>query len=266
VKVGKAWLFDREWTQEFTRVRQLFMGEFLRDVRKQYPLKSAVDLGCGVGYFAKYLYDSGFDVVAMDGRAENVAEGKRRYPEINFLCRNAEDPTLPDVGVFDFVSCVGLLYHLENPFCAIRNLYRLTGQVLLIESMCAPGTEPSLQLVDEGQDEDQGLNYIAFYPTEACLVKMLYRAGFPHVYRFENLPSHELFHAGLRRRKQRTMLAASKQKLEVAGAKLAPKIWGSYEILSSRRERFWNLFGRGAGLLGRLWKRAALRPGGMRKG
>jgi SAM-dependent methyltransferase len=264
--VQKEWLFDREWTQEFTRVRQAFMGEFLEGVRKQYTLKSAVDLGCGVGYFAKYLYDLGFDVLAVDGRAESVAEGKRRYPEINFLCRNAEDPTLPEVGVFDFVSCVGLLYHLENPFSAIRNLYRLTGQVLLIESMCAPGTEPLLQLVDEGQQEDQGLNYIAFYPTEACLVKMLYRAGFASVYLFESLPNHELFRAGLRQRKQRTMLVASKQGLEVAGVRLAPNVWGSYEILSSRRERFWNWFERGGRLLGRLRPRAGLRSKDMRKG
>jgi SAM-dependent methyltransferase len=249
--VRKEWLFDRESTREFTKVRQEFMGEFLGHVRNACPLKSAVDLGCGVGYFAKYLSDLMFDVVAVDGRAENVAEAKSRYPEINFVCRNVEDPRLSEIGVFDLVSCVGLLYHLENPFLAIRNLHRLTDKVLFVESMCAPGAQPSLQLVDEGHDEDQGLNWIAFYPTEACLVKMLYRAGFPYVYGFEKLPDHELFHAGLWNRKQRTMLVASKVQLSVPGIMLAPDVRGSWEILSSRRERFQHRFARIAGLLRR---------------
>ena len=47
-----------------------------------------------------------------------------------------------------------------------------------------------MALVDEGKTEDQGLNHIAFYPTEACLIKMLYRSGYSHVYVFNVPPDH----------------------------------------------------------------------------
>jgi hypothetical protein len=113
--------------------------------------------------------------------------------------------------VFDLVFCFGLLYHLENPLHAIRLLLKLASQLLLVESVIHPGEEPIMALVDEASTEDQGLNHFAFYPTEACLVKMLYRAGFPHVYRFFEQPKHPGYHDAPGWRRFRTMLAASRQ-------------------------------------------------------
>jgi SAM-dependent methyltransferase len=237
VDVERQGVFDVDSAQNYNKARQEVISELLSKTQKPLNLTSALDVGCGVGYFAKFLDDLGFHVVAVDGREENVAEGKRRYPQIAFVTRNAEDPGLPEIGTFDFVLCIGLLYHLENPFLAIRNLHSLTNKILVVEAMCAPGTRPILQLVDEGRAENQGLNYVAFYPTEACLTQMLYRAGFANVYGFEKLPSHELFHASLWRRKERTMLVASKHALGAPGLKLLPVTMGSWETLSTSRER-----------------------------
>jgi SAM-dependent methyltransferase len=219
--VEKQWLFDRKWTQDFTRVRQEFMGQLVRNVRKEHELRSALDLGCGVGYFSKYLSDLGFDVLAIDGRPENAAEGKRRYPLISFLSYDIEDPRIIEIGSRDFVACIGLLYHLENPFRAIRNICSLTGKVLLIETMYAPGQDAIMDLLDEGVAEDQALNYVAFYPSESCFIKMLYRAGFPFVYRFCRLPDDDLFRASFFRKQQRTFLAASKVALALPNLSLA---------------------------------------------
>jgi SAM-dependent methyltransferase len=227
--VAKTWSFDSELTRNYTRVRQAFISDFLDGIRTQVPLQSALDVGCGLGYFSKFLLERGLNVVAVDGRDENAKEGKRRYPEITFLTRNAEDPALPQIGVFDFVLCVGLLYHLENPFQAIRNLHALTGKVLIVESMCAPGPEPALLLLDEGEEDNQGLNYVAFYPTESCLVKMLCRAGFPFVYRFSRLPSDPQFTPTLSRKRSRTFLAASKIEISSPNLLIAkePLSWSS---------------------------------------
>jgi SAM-dependent methyltransferase len=208
--VEKQWLFDRKWTQDFTRVRQEFMGEFLQQTRGEHGVRTALDLGCGVGYFSIFLRNLGLDVLGVDGRAENTVEASRRYPGINFLCRDIEDPQTIQIGTFDFVCCIGLLYHLENPFRAIRNVFALTVKFVLIETMSTPGANATMDLLDEGVGEDQGLNYVAFYPSEACLVKMLYRAGFRFVYQFRELPDDPLFKNSVWRRRQRTFLAASK--------------------------------------------------------
>ena len=66
----------------------------------------------------------------------------------------------------------------------------------------------------ETQTEDQGLNFVAFYPSESCLVSLLYRAGFDSVYRLARVPDHEDFCSTSQRKKLRTMLVASTIPLE----------------------------------------------------
>jgi SAM-dependent methyltransferase len=252
--------FDLPFAQDFNKVRQDFIGGFLKDVRQQVPLKTALDVGCGVGYFSRFLSDLGLDVQGIDGRNENVQEAARRSPDIKFLVADAENLPLQELTVCDFVLCVGLLYHLENPFRAIRSLHRLTSKALLIESMCASGSRPSMELVDESHDKNQALNYVAFYPTEACLIKMLYRSGFPYVYAFEELPPHPLFHASFWRRKERTMLVASKAPLSASGLRLAPDVGGSWGTLSTFRERLKMRIESLASSVPSPWRRASLRP------
>jgi SAM-dependent methyltransferase len=253
--VIKTWSFDSELTQNYTRVRQTFISEFLDAINGQISLETAIDVGCGVGYFSRFLSERRLRVIAVDVREENANEGRRRHPEVTFLTRDIEDPTLPSIGKFDLVLCVGLIYHLENPFRAIRNLHALTDKVLIVESMCASGKEPIMKLVDEDPVDDQGLNYIAFYPTESCLVKMLYRAGFPFVYSFQDLPDDPVFHTSLWRRKQRTMLVASIQALQVKGLDAQSDVRVSWEILDTPRERLRSRLDRAVGLLHKFGRR-----------
>jgi SAM-dependent methyltransferase len=207
-------IFDLPHYERLNETREAFLREFLPAWIGRLGLNTAIDVGCGLGYFSRALQGLGLRVTACDGRRENVEEASRRYPQISFRVANVEDSALESLGKFDLVFCFGLLYHLENPFAALRNLHALTGKVLLVESMCVPGGRALLDLREEGKTEDQGLNFVAFYPTEPCLVKMLHSAGFPFVYRFSRMPEHEAFHEGGTRKQMRTMLAASKDTLE----------------------------------------------------
>jgi SAM-dependent methyltransferase len=194
--------------------------EFLRRVippwQSAMGLRTVLDLGCGVGYFSALLRDLGFEVTATDSRAENIAEARGRHPGIDFSVANAEDPSLSSLGRFDIVFCFGLLYHLENPFRVIRNLHALTGKLLLIESMSVPNEQPFLFVLDEPAGVDQSMGAVSFYPSDGAILKMVYRAGFPHVYQFRELPNHENYRASVGRECMRTMFAASLQPLDSA--------------------------------------------------
>jgi len=207
--VEKKWAFDSDSTRGYTNIRQVFIGKFLAAIREQVELASALDVGCGVGYFAKFLSDLGFRVVATDGRPENSQEGKRRFPEITFRTIDVEDAAFPEIGKFDFVLCAGLLYHLENPFVAVRNLFAMTGKVAILEGQCVPGNEPIFVVRDESPTEDQGLRHVALYPSESGLVKLLYRSGFSHVYRLRVPLAHRDYESSLTRSRVRTILLAT---------------------------------------------------------
>lgn len=204
-----AWAFDGEHYQGLNSSRAEAVGDVLSQLKGQLGLQTALDVGCGLGYFSAFLHSLGFQVTAVDGRRENAEEARRRVPQASFRTMNAEDPSLRDIGRFDLVFCFGLLYHLENPFQAIRHLHAITSKFLLVESVCFPGKEPIMALVDEESNEAQGLNLLAFYPTEECLIKMFYRAGFPRVYRLAKMPKHPDFHAKNSVKRIRTILAAS---------------------------------------------------------
>jgi SAM-dependent methyltransferase len=227
--MSKTFIFDTPETLRFTQARQKFLQTYLTNLKQQLGLESALDVGCGVGDFSLYLRDFGLQVSALDGRKKNLEEARRRVESVSFYEANVEDPSLPTLGSFDLVLCVGLLYHLENPFRAIRNLFALTGKVLILESRCIPDDSTMLYLVDEAKLEDQGLDYVAFYPSEGCLVKMLYRAGFPFVYRFQNFPDHEQFRKTGERNRSRTMMVASCVKLESPTLVLAQEPGNSYD-------------------------------------
>ena len=92
---------------------------------------------------------------------------------------------------------------------AIRMLRALTKEVLILESMCVPGDKPKLELLDEEEVSNQGLNHLGFYPSEPCLLKMLTRSGFPFVYEFLTLPPNPLYRDTSQRRRLRTMMLAS---------------------------------------------------------
>lgn len=214
------WVFDFPHYCALDAARMEFLRPLLSEWKAELGLHSALDVACGVGRFAALLHEFGFEATAVEGRPENAKEARRRVPEVNIQVGEAEEISALGLGSFDLILCLGLLYHLENPLRVIRQLRSMTGKLLVIESMCLDDPLPVLQLRDEGGGEDQGLRHIAFYPSEACLAKMLYGAGFPFVYRFLNRPDHPDFSAHRGRLRVRAMLAAAAQPM--AGSYLAP--------------------------------------------
>jgi tRNA (mo5U34)-methyltransferase len=204
-------VFDSPNTVRFNQARRKLLAELLPAWQRELGLKTAMDVGCGLGYFSALLVELGFDARAIEGRSENAAEARRRVPGLDVQVADAEDDALGNAGSFDLVLGLGLLYHLENPFRAIRNLFALTRRILIIDSMCVPGKLPVLHLREENSAaEDQGMTPAVFYPSEACLIKMLYRAGFASVSRPARLPDHPEFRGTWKQKKVRTMLVATR--------------------------------------------------------
>ena len=216
--------FDQRAALELVEARGETMRRLLDKLIPALRLATAIDSGCGVGFFSQMLSECGLQVRGFDGRSQNVAEARARFPEIRFDQGDVESASIRDCGVFDLVLCFGLLYHLENPLAAIRNLRALAGKCLLLESMCVPGEKTAALLREEPRLDNQSLTDVAFYPSEATLIKMLYRAGFHVVYRVVALPVHDDFRETATHERRRTMLLASHFPVDFAGLRLCPEM------------------------------------------
>jgi SAM-dependent methyltransferase len=231
--LSKPFVFDLPMQSESREVKLEYLRRMLAPWKSGWQLHTALDLGCGVGYYSAMLRDLGMQVTAMDGRAENIAEARNRHAAIDFRVADAEDSSLATLGAFDLVLCLGLLYHLENPLRAFRNLYALTGKILIVESMVIPEEQPFFILMDEGNVEDQSLHAVSCYPSEGAIIKMAYRTGFPYVYRFRELPDHEDYRGVMGRARKRAFIAASATPLVsplldvAAEPKLSGDLWNN---------------------------------------
>ncbi len=210
-------VFDQRHYLELIVARGKTIRRVVENVKLSVGLRTALDAGCGTGFFAQTLQECGLSVQGFDGREENVSEARRRYAGIAFEQGDVQDAGILRLGTFDLVLCFGLLYHLENPMLAIRHLHALTGKALLIESMCLPDGEPYVLLRTEPRAEDQSLTDMAFYASEGCLVKMCYRAGFSQVFRVHPMPEHDAFRETAVHRRKRTVLLAVQGSCEAPG-------------------------------------------------
>ena len=212
--------FDRKEYRALIDARDQTLRRIVKGLKSALGLSTAVDAGCGVGFFSETLSECGLYTCGFDARAENVEEARRRYPGIPFEQADVEAREISRLGQFDLVLCFGLLYHLENPMQAIRNLSAITEKCLVLESMCLPEECCSLLLRQEPRQDDQSLTEIACYPSESSLVKMLYRAGFAKVHRVTPLPDHDDFRETREHTQRRTVLLASRVPIDVAGFRL----------------------------------------------
>jgi len=210
-------VFDQKRYVELIEARGETIRKIVPELRRALNLSTALDAGCGLGFFSDVLRECGLLVHGFDGRAENVAEAQRRYPGIPFELGDVEDCKIKDLGSFDLVLCFGLLYHLESPLKAIRNLRALAKKVLFVESMCLPTFELQIILREEPRLVDQSLSDLALYPSEGSIVKMLFRSGFKYVYRTAVLPDHDEFRETPYFRRRRTVLLASSEPILIGG-------------------------------------------------
>lgn len=207
--MDNQFVFDLPHYDALNNARERSLRQLIESLRSEHHLQSAVDLGCGVGHFSAFLRDLEFDVIGIDGRQENLSEARRRFPGIEYRLMDIEDIRIREYGGFDLVLCMGLYYHLENPFAAFKNCLALTKHIAIVEGMCVPGNDASLSVRDEGPSEDQGLRHVALYPTENGLIKLLYRSGFRHVYCFRKMPDHSNYMKQFLSRRIRTIVVAT---------------------------------------------------------
>ena len=151
--------------------------------------RNVLEVGAGVGRLTSFFVGRGCSVVVTEGREENVAELRRRLPAVDARVADVEE-SLRHLGRFEVVFCYGVLYHLENPLRALRNMAAVCDDFLLIETMVCDSRLPVLRLEDEPTSVNQALRGLAHRPSPSYLAVALNRIGFDYVYAASDPPNH----------------------------------------------------------------------------
>ena len=184
------------------------------------PNATALDLACCEGWFSHRLLEWGAArVVGVDVRERNIrrAELVREHfgverRRLDFRCADVFDLDLQELGCFDVVLVLGLIYHLENPAGALRRARRLTGSLCVIESQLTQQNEPvvygggspevfhraeaAFVAVVEADSVENPLasvdGVLSLIPNRAAMDMLARAAGFEEVAFLEAAPDHDM--------------------------------------------------------------------------
>ena len=165
-----------------TRLRQFHIPEDLTG-------KRVLDIGAWDGWFSFEMERRGATVMALDS-AKNTRLlearallGSRIDYRIGDICRLTSN----DLGSFDIVLFLGVLYHLKHPLLALENVCGLCRDMACVESFVtddAPDNIPAMEFYETTELRGQLDNWCG--PNIACLLAFTRTAGFARV-QFESV-------------------------------------------------------------------------------
>ncbi len=141
-----------------------------------------LDLGSSDGYFIKKLIEAGADVLAVDiihkSRSGLGILERAIGREIPFLEASIYDLPQRDLGKFDIVLFLGLIYHLPDMCRGLDIVRELCSGTAHIESH-VDTVNSTLSVAAYHRDKSLNNDYTNFWsPTVPCLRDMLTDAGF----------------------------------------------------------------------------------------
>ena len=183
--------------------------------------RRVLDVGAGVGHLSQYFVNRGCDVTCTDGRQSNIDRLRELYPGLNSAACDVQSDALSPLGMFDVVFCYGLLYHLESPVPALRNMASVCKHLLLLETQVCDHVLPVLRLGQEDDSADQALAGLGGRPSPSYLVMVFRKIGFEYVYAPKLPPAHPDFRfhwnglgsTGKKNHSIRCVFIASREKL-----------------------------------------------------
>jgi tRNA (mo5U34)-methyltransferase len=146
--------------------------------------KRVLDIGAWDGWFSFEMERRGAEVLALDS-AKNTRLlearrllGSRIEYRIGDICRVGKK----ELGTFDIVLFLGVLYHVKHPVMALENVCGMTREMACIESFVTdgdPGAIPQMEFYETTELRGQLDNWVG--PNAACLLAFCRTAGFARV-------------------------------------------------------------------------------------
>lgn len=123
-------------------IRDIVFGYLKETYDTKAVRSSLLDVGCNSGFFSMEASKFGFGrVLGIDPRIRNIrkAEFAKGYLDemrkVQFKVADILETTSQELGTFEVSLFLGVMYHLYNPMRALENLYDLTNDIVIIQSV-----------------------------------------------------------------------------------------------------------------------------------
>lgn len=170
-----------EGHQTIARLRER-LGQF--HIPEDLTGKRVLDIGAWDGWFSFEMERRGAEVLALDSakntrllEAKRLLGSKIEY-RIGDICRL----TWRELGQFDIVLFLGVLYHVKHPVLALENVCGMTREMACIESFVSDGNleaPPAMEFYEGTELRGQLDNWVG--PNVSCLMAFCRAAGFARV-------------------------------------------------------------------------------------
>ncbi len=147
--------------------------------------KTLLDIGCWDGFYTFETERRGAKVISVDcwHPSNFFAARQALNSKAEFHERSVYEIGKDNLGSFDIVLFMGVLYHLRHPLLALENVCELTRDFAVIEShiidKMREGGEPAMEFYEFDELGGQYDNWWA--PNLECMVQMARSAGFARV-------------------------------------------------------------------------------------
>ena len=173
------------WTYPHDGGNFEYRADVFRQLLGLFPPGRLVDLACGTGIFSVAAHDIGWQVTAVDARTERMP----MTPGIDWVQADVREF---DVGGYDAIALLGLLYHLELPD-QLALLRRCSGSVTILDThhsnrpthLEGGYAGHTFRELPEGREDQLAAtptaawgNQTSFWATQPDLTGMLHDCGF----------------------------------------------------------------------------------------
>ena len=147
-----------------------------------------LDLGCNAGFWSLAAIQAGCEFICgIDGRAMHIEQAELVFDanqversRYRFLQADLFRVDMTELGKFDVVLCLGLLYHVNRPIELMERIAHTDAEILVIDTSVHPGEDPVFRIMHEDVADPRNAleSGLVLLPTVSAVIEMVRAYGF----------------------------------------------------------------------------------------
>jgi hypothetical protein len=160
---------------DWTNSRMKCINKYLPD--KFFNNKTLLELGAGHGHNGNKFANLGAIVTSSDARQEHITDGKKLYPNTNFLLFDCDRDKISKK--YDIILHWGLLYHLNDIENHLEDVCK-NCDFLILETEVADSDKDNFFISTNERGYDQAFNGKGIRPSPSYVEKVLLKNNFDY--------------------------------------------------------------------------------------